>query len=106
MSKIKPRHRRNPERHGRRNLRAGRETGQGTAGQGWDDVRAADREDQVGVKLLTETVSDMDAEITALEGKQVKARQVKAGMMSELLGGEDQVGVGVKLLTQLIFERQ
>jgi hypothetical protein len=27
----------------------GRETGQGTAGQGGDDVRAADRKDQVGV---------------------------------------------------------
>ena len=30
--------------------RAGRETGQGTAGQGGDDVRAADWEDQVGVR--------------------------------------------------------
>ena len=29
----------------------------------------------------------MDAEFTALEGKLVKARQVKAGMMSELLTG-------------------
>jgi hypothetical protein len=28
----------------------------------------------------------MDAEITALEGKLVKARKVKAGKMSELLG--------------------
>jgi len=30
----------------------------------------------------------MDAEISALEGKLSKARQVKAGMMSALLGGE------------------
>ncbi len=29
----------------------------------------------------------MAAEVTALEEKLVKARQVKAGMMSELLGG-------------------
>jgi hypothetical protein len=34
----------------RRNLCAGRETGQGTAGQGGDDVRVADGEGQVGVK--------------------------------------------------------
>ena len=33
----------------RRNLRAGRETGQGTAGQDRDDVRAAEWEDQVDV---------------------------------------------------------
>ena len=33
-----------PEWHGYRNLRAGRETGQGR-----DDVRTADGEDQVGV---------------------------------------------------------
>jgi type I restriction enzyme S subunit len=37
---------------------------------------------------LAETLSDMDAEISALEGKLVKARQVKAGMMSVLLGGK------------------
>jgi len=35
----------------RRNHRAGRETVQGTAGQGGDDVRAADGEDQVGVSV-------------------------------------------------------
>ena len=34
-----------------------------------------------------ETLSDMDAEITALEGKLSKARQVKQGMMSVLLTG-------------------
>ena len=34
-----------------------------------------------------ETLSDMDAEISALEGKLSKARQVKAGMMSVLLTG-------------------
>jgi type I restriction enzyme S subunit len=37
---------------------------------------------------VTEILSDMDGEITALEGKLVKARQVKAGMMSELLTGK------------------
>jgi len=37
---------------------------------------------------LAETLSDMDTEITALEEKLVKARQVKAGMMSELLTGK------------------
>ena len=89
MRDTKPCDCRNHEQHGRRNLRAGRETGQGTAGQGGDDVRAVDREDQVGVNSpLAETLSDMDAEITALEEKLVKARQVKAGMMSELLTGK------------------
>ena len=34
-----------------------------------------------------ETLSDMDAEVTALEGKLSKARQVNAGMMSVLLTG-------------------
>ncbi|MFZ1463692.1 MAG: restriction endonuclease subunit S, partial [Anaerolineae bacterium] len=32
-------------------------------------------------------LSDMDAEIAGLEGKLVKARQVKQGMMQELLTG-------------------
>ncbi len=36
---------------------------------------------------IAEILSDMDAEITALEGKLSKARQVKQGMMSELLTG-------------------
>jgi len=36
---------------------------------------------------IAEILSDMDAEITALEEKLVKARQVKAGMMSVLLTG-------------------
>ncbi|MFT3893106.1 MAG: restriction endonuclease subunit S [Anaerolineales bacterium] len=36
---------------------------------------------------IAEILSDMDAEITALEGKLSKAREVKAGMMSELLTG-------------------
>jgi type I restriction enzyme S subunit len=40
------------------------------------------------MKLLAEILSDMDAEITTLEGKLVKARQVKAGMMSVLLTGK------------------
>jgi type I restriction enzyme S subunit len=41
----------------------------------------------LGHIAITEILSDMDAEITALEGKLVKARQVKQGMMSELLTG-------------------
>jgi len=36
---------------------------------------------------IAEVPSDMDAEISALEDKLVKARQVKQGMMSELLTG-------------------
>ncbi|MEK6750817.1 MAG: restriction endonuclease subunit S [Chloroflexota bacterium] len=37
---------------------------------------------------IAEILSDMDAEISALEEKLVKARQVKAGMMSKLLTGK------------------
>ena len=37
---------------------------------------------------IAETLSDMDAEISALEGKLSKAREVKAGMMSVLLTGK------------------
>ena len=37
---------------------------------------------------IAEILNDMDAEISALEEKLVKARQVKAGMMSELLTGK------------------
>jgi type I restriction enzyme S subunit len=37
---------------------------------------------------IAKVLSDMDAKITALEEKLVKARQVKAGMMSELLMGK------------------
>jgi len=36
---------------------------------------------------VAEILSDMDAEITALEAKLSKARQVKQGMMSVLLTG-------------------
>jgi len=36
---------------------------------------------------LAAILSDMDAEITALEAKLAKARQVKQGMMQELLTG-------------------
>ena len=36
---------------------------------------------------IAETLSDMDAEISALEGKLSKARQVKQGMLSMLLTG-------------------
>jgi len=38
-------------------------------------------------RVITETLSDMDAEIAALEGELSKARQVKQGMMSVLLTG-------------------
>ena len=37
---------------------------------------------------LTEILSDMDAEIAALEANLSKARQVKQGMMKELLTGK------------------
>ncbi len=36
---------------------------------------------------IAEILSDMDAEIAALEGKLSKAREVKQGMMSVLLTG-------------------
>jgi len=38
--------------------------------------------------IITEILSDMDAEISALEGKLSKARAVKQRMMSVLLGGK------------------
>jgi len=41
----------------------------------------------LGRIAITETLSDLDAEIAALGGKLSKARQVKAGMMSMLLTG-------------------
>ena len=43
------------------------------------------------VNGIAEILSDMDAEITALEGKLTKARQVKQGMMQELLTGRIRV---------------
>jgi hypothetical protein len=72
----------------RTNRRRRRETVQGAAGQGGDDVRVADGEDTINGKLKVEILSDMDAEIAALEEKMSKARQVKAGMMSVLLTGK------------------
>jgi type I restriction enzyme S subunit len=36
---------------------------------------------------IAATLSDMDAEMDALEGKLTKARQIKQGMMQELLTG-------------------
>jgi type I restriction enzyme S subunit len=36
---------------------------------------------------IAEILSDMDAEIEALENKLAKARQIKQGMMQELLTG-------------------
>ncbi len=37
---------------------------------------------------IAETLSDMDAEIAELEGRLIKARQIKQGMMQELLTGK------------------
>jgi hypothetical protein len=65
-----------------RTLGAGSETVRGAGGQGGDDVRVAEWEDTISGKLRV-----MDAEIFVLEGKLSKARDVKAGMMSELLTG-------------------
>ena len=38
--------------------------------------------------MISSQGSDMDAEIAALEGTLSKAREVKQGMMSVLLGGK------------------
>ncbi len=38
-------------------------------------------------KAIATTLSDMDAEIAALEAKLSKTRQIKQGMMQELLTG-------------------
>jgi hypothetical protein len=68
----------------------------GAGGQGGDDVRVADPankrsgaggEDTISGKWIVETLSDMDAEVTALEGKLSAVREVKQGMMSVLLTG-------------------
>ena len=40
------------------------------------------------IAMISNQGKDMDAEISALEEKLVKARQVKAGMMSVLLTGK------------------
>jgi type I restriction enzyme, S subunit len=37
---------------------------------------------------IAEILSEMDAEIVALEGKLAKAREIKQGMMQELLTGK------------------
>ena len=42
---------------------------------------------------IAEILSDMDAEIAALEAKLVKARQVKQGMMQELLTGKIRLAI-------------
>jgi type I restriction enzyme, S subunit len=41
--------------------------------------------------IIAEILSDMDAEIAALEGKLSKARQVKQGMMAVLLTGKSRL---------------
>ena len=51
-----PPHRRNPERHGCRNRRAGRETVQGAAGQAGHDAGVVDGEGEVGVSIRQEVV--------------------------------------------------
>ena len=45
-----------PERHGRWNLRARRETVQGAAGQRGHDVRVVDGEGEVGMRIQQEVV--------------------------------------------------
>ena len=47
-----------------------------------------DGEGEIGGKLKVESLNDMDAEVTALEGKLSKAREIKQGMMSVLLTGK------------------
>ena len=44
----------------------------------------ADKAEQTAIATI---LSDMDAEIDALEAKLAKARQMKAGLMQELLTG-------------------
>lgn len=54
------------------------------------DVKAFDIElptDSAEQEAIATILSDMDAEITALEEKLAKARQIKQGMMQELLTG-------------------
>lgn len=48
---------------------------------------ASQYKDYVLVLLFLKYISDMDAELTALEAKLAKSRQVKQGMMQELLTG-------------------
>jgi type I restriction enzyme S subunit len=38
--------------------------------------------------IISETISDMDSELDALEAKLSKARQIKQGMIQELLTGK------------------
>jgi type I restriction enzyme S subunit len=49
------------------------------------EVRLPPREEQTAIATV---LSDMDSEITALEAKLTKARQLKQGMMQELLTGK------------------
>ena len=46
----------NLERHGYRSHRARRETVHGAGGQGGDDVRVAEREGEVGLRVRREVV--------------------------------------------------
>src|SRR5574341_2240800 len=89
MSKPKPCHRRDPERHGRRNRRPRRETVQGARGQAGHDAGVVDGEgtiNQVTVTLKVTVPSvHLDAEIAALEGKLSKARPVKQGYRTDRL---------------------
>ena len=48
------------------------------------EVRAAHANEQCAIATI---LSDMDAEIVTLEAKVSKARQIKQGMMQELLTG-------------------
>jgi type I restriction enzyme S subunit len=49
---------------------------------------------------IAEILSDMDAEIEALENKLAKARQIKQGMMQELLTGRIRLIAREKMATQ------
>ena len=49
------------------------------------EVRLPPNEEQTAIANI---LSDMDAEIAALEAKLSKARQIKQGMMQELLTGK------------------
>jgi len=49
------------------------------------EVRCPSKKEQTAI---AEVLSEMDAEIAALEGKLTKAREVKQGMMQELLTGK------------------
>jgi type I restriction enzyme S subunit len=48
--------------------------------------------------MISDQGNDMDAEVTALEGKLSKTREVKAGMMSVLLSGKNTISGKLKVM--------